>query len=262
MQRLGLNVGGYRGERIDPQRVQAECRAAAVRNGWKVDFLPPDSLERVVFYRPGTTVGVPSFYVSAGIHGDEPAGPLAVLRLLEEDRWPDAHLWVIPCLNPEGFDRNSRENRLGIDLNRDFLLPESVEVRGQIEWLIQLPRLDLVLIFHEDWEANGFYCYELSDDRRPPLAESIVEAVSRICPIEHQNEIEGRTVVRPGIIRPGSDPASRPQWPEAIWLAVHKAKLIYTLEAPSDWSLPVRVDALVTAARSAFDLFLQAPNEG
>ena len=259
MQRVGLNVGGYRGERIDPQWVQAESRSAAVRNGWTVDFLPPDSLLRMAFHRPGKTVGAPNFYLSAGIHGDEPAGPLAVLRLLEEDRWPDANLWVIPCLNPQGFERNTRENLMGIDLNRDFLSPGSMEVRGQIEWLGHLPRLDLVLMFHEDWEANGFYCYELNDERRLPLAESIVEAVSSICPIEHHTKIEGRTVDRPGIIRPGSDPASRPLWPEAIWLAVNKSKLSCTLEAPSDWSLPVRVDALVAAARSAFHSFFQTP---
>jgi murein peptide amidase A len=252
VRRLGLNAEGYRGERIDPCWVQAECREAAARYGWSVDYLPPDSLERVAFHRPACAVGAPNFYLSAGIHGDEPAGPLAILRLLEEDRWPDAHFWVVPCLNPTGFLQNTRENGVGIDLNRDFLSPGSTEVQGQIKWLTSLPQLDLVLLFHEDWEANGFYCYELNGDGRPPLAESMIEAVSALCPIEHQNEIEGRTVDRPGIIRPGSDPASRPRWPEAIWMAVHKSKLIYTLEAPSDWELPVRVDALVAAARTAF----------
>ena len=188
---------------------------------------------------------------------DEPAGPMAILRLLEEDRWPDAHLWLIPCLNPDGFCRNTRENSEGIDLNRDFLVPRSVEVTGQVEWLKQLPELDLALLLHEDWEANGFYCYEINLGGRASLAETLIESASRFCPIEHETEIEGRKVDRPGIIRPGSDPASRPLWPEAIWLAVHQSKLTYTLEAPSDWPLMPRVDALVAAIHAALEGYFQ-----
>jgi hypothetical protein len=41
----------------------------------------------------------------------------------------------------------------------------------------------------------------------------------------------------------------RPQWPEAFWLLTHKTRHSYTLEAPSDFPLETRVNALVTAVR-------------
>jgi len=54
-----------------------------------------------------------------------------------------------------------------------------------------------------------------------------------------------------GIIRPSSDPRTRSQWPEAFWLLMHKTRHSYTLEAPSDFPLTTRVDALVAAVHSA-----------
>src|SRR5438552_9917534 len=54
-------------------------------------------------------------YISAGIHGDEPAGPLAIRQLLEEDQWPaEVSLWVLPCLNPSGSAVHRRDNSEGI----------------------------------------------------------------------------------------------------------------------------------------------------
>src|SRR6185312_15028223 len=69
-------------------------------------------------------------YLSAGIHGDEPAGPLAALQLLQENRWPEnVDLWFCPCLNPIGFTLNTRENSRGIDLNREYLNTVAVEIK-------------------------------------------------------------------------------------------------------------------------------------
>ncbi len=97
-------------------------------------------------------------YISTGIHGDEPAGPLAALQLLQEDCWPkDAALWMCPCLNPTGFPLNRRENAQGIDLNRDYRHLETAEVQAHTSWLQRQPAFDLTLCLHEDWESRGFY---------------------------------------------------------------------------------------------------------
>ena len=66
----------------------------------------------------------PRFYLSAGIHGDEPAGLLALHDLIRDDAWPDhLNLGICPCLNPQGFERGTRENASGHDLNRDYRTP-------------------------------------------------------------------------------------------------------------------------------------------
>ena len=47
----------------------------------------------------------------------------------------------------------------------------------------------------------------------------------------------------------------REEWPEAIHLIHHKTRLNYTLEAPSDYPLPTRVNALVRAVQAAIVQF-------
>src|SRR5580698_569518 len=130
MQRLGKNNGKYLGEGIDIHRVLGDVEAAAKEHGWKSEvFLARNSLKLTGLTR--TTAGADRrLYISTGIHGDEPAGPLAALQLLRENRWPEqTDLWMCPCLNPTGFERNTRENAQGVDLNRQYLKPRADETR-------------------------------------------------------------------------------------------------------------------------------------
>ena len=256
MQRFGKNHDGYHGQTIDVRSVLGELEQSARNQGWSVDiFHRTLGFSYLAFRRRPVAVGGAQLsvrvYISAGIHGDEPAGPLAALRLLQENHWP-AHADIIlhPCLNPTGFSLNRRENGQGVDLNRDYLDLQSAEIRAHIAWLEKQPQFDLCLCLHEDWEANGFYLYELNPDLKPSLAESIIAGVVKVCPLDMSEMIEGRKA-KGGIIRPNLDPLSRPQWPEAFWLLNHKTRLSYTLEAPSDFPLTVRINALVHGVRAA-----------
>jgi hypothetical protein len=135
-------------------------------------------------------------------------------------------------------------------LNRDYRHLETGEVAAHIRWLERQPGFDAAFCLHEDWEAHGFYLYELNRSHHPSLAAGMVEAVAAVCPLDLSPVIEGRRA-RGGIIQPSLDPASRPLWPEAFWLLQNKSPLVYTLEAPSDFPLPVRVRALVAAVNAA-----------
>lgn len=243
MQRLGQNKGGYRGETIDIQQVLQQIEQAAVGNNWLRDADFP------AWHRPNSSARA-NIYISAGIHGDEPAGPLAALQLLQEDTWPaDAAIWLCPCLNPTGFALNRRESAAGLDLNRDYRHLQSPEARAHVAWLQRQPRFDIALCLHEDWESNGFYLYELNPDNRASLAERILEAVAKVCPVDMSPLIEN-WAAQNGLIRPNLNPADRPQWPEAVYLITQNTRQSYTLEAPSDFPLPVRVAALTAAVRA------------
>ena len=78
----------------------------------------------------------------------------------------------------------------------------------------------------------------------------MVAGVAKVCPIDQSEVIEGREA-HGGIIRPNLDPRTRPLWPESFWLLQHKTRLSYTLEAPSDFPLQTRVDALVAGVQAA-----------
>ena len=246
---------GYSGETIDIGAVQRDCLVAAKAHGWSSEKIQPDPRLILGLTRPASRAALPALriYISTGIHGDEPAGPLAVRVLLQQNSWlPGAELWLCPCLNPTGFALNRRENREGLDLNRQYLVPQAEETLAHIAWLKRQPSFDLCLCLHEDWEARGFYLYELNPDRLPSLAEAMIARVATVCPIDRSEIIEGRPA-KDGIIRPDLDPRHRPQWPEAFFLITHKARLSYTLEAPSGFSLSVRVAALVNAVRAALE---------
>lgn len=89
---------------------------------------------------PGRTAGLPRVLCSANIHGPEFIGAMTALALLaaaHEEQWAileRAELWVIPCLNPDGYARTweaggdgplavLRTNANGVDLNRNFPRP-------------------------------------------------------------------------------------------------------------------------------------------
>ncbi|MGZ8919830.1 MAG: M14 family metallopeptidase [Limisphaerales bacterium] len=253
MERLGRNHGRYHGESIDIDHVQREAHRLALIHGWESQtFLKSDDFE-LRGYRRTLSGACQNLYLSTGIHGDEPAGPLAILQLLAENRWPEANLWLVPCVNPTGFRQNTRENALGIDLNRDYRHLNTAEVRAHVAWLERQPHFDLTLILHEDWESNGFYVYELNPAHKPSLAEKIVEAVRELCPVESADLVDNWEC-RAGIIRPQVDPMERPQWAEAIYLSVNKTAQSYTLETPSDFSLDLRVRTHVNAVHAALRL--------
>jgi predicted deacylase len=256
VQKLGKNHGGYHGETIDIRAVLRDVKAAAQTHGWTSElFYKTGDLDSLALHRkplsPRASSPTPRIYISTGIHGDEPAGPLAALRLLQENRWPaDAELWLLPCLNPSSFVLNIRGNTDGKDLNRDYRHQETAEVAAHVRWLQRQPRFDLYLCLHEDWESHGFYLYEQNPDNKPSLAEKMIAAAKNVCPIDQSGNIEGRPA-QGGIIRPNIAPQERPDWPEAFYLITHKARQGYTLEAPSDFPLPVRVNALVAAVNAA-----------
>lgn len=248
--RLGKNQGRYFGETIDIDKVLAEARTVAQQNGWSTELIYQSADKEILALKRLGVRESRRIYLSTGIHGDEPAGPLSVLGLLQEDRWPeDASIWLCPCLNPTGFRRNTRENAAGVDLNRDYLEPGAAETVAHLAWLDAQPAFDVTLCLHEDWESHGFYVYELNPDGQPSFAEPMVKAVAEVCPIDLSEVIEGREAYQ-GIIRPSVDPLSRPQWPEAFYLLKHKTRLSYTLEAPSDFIMSARVAALQAAVRT------------
>jgi len=240
MQRLALNIGGYKGETIDIDHVLRDIDSLALRTGWSPD---PITGSVPAYHKPSRS-GDKHVYISAGIHGDEPAGPLAVLKLFQENRWPDdLNLWIIPCLNPMGFVLKRRENEDGIDLNRDYFARKTPAIFAHTAWLDARPPFTLSLCLHEDWESSGFYLYELNPDLRPSISDSIIQAVRDVCPIDMSPVIEDREAHN-GVICANADLLKRPDWPEAFYLIHHKTRLSYTLEAPSDYLLPVRIHSL------------------
>ena len=194
----------------------------------------------------------PSVLITGGIHGDEPATTASICKLIQEDLLPkNCSYAVFPCLNPRGMRISSRETPEGMDLNRDFLEAETIEVQTELKKLQAYERFDVALLLHEDWEANGFYLYELTEpDASPRFGRSVLNAVSKVCPVENSPLIEGLEATD-GLIHPPYHLNKRKDWPEAFYLMHNKTNHSLTLESPSDFDLDVRIEALSRAVLSA-----------
>lgn len=240
---------------LDPTDFTTRLCAAARANGFATQSYGEIDGHPLVACTKRSTGPRPRVYVSAGMHGDEPAAPLALLEMLRTGFFDhQAHWFLCPMLNPTGHARGTRENAAGHDLNRDYKDLRQAETQAHVAWLHRQPRFDLTLCLHEDWESRGFYLYELNPTGRPTLAPAMITAAAQDCPIEDAAVIDGRPAVEPGIIRPVSDPLLRENWPEAIYLRNHHTTLSYTLESPSMLPLPQRLRVLQGAVAAALRL--------
>ncbi|MGF1448508.1 MAG: M14 family metallocarboxypeptidase [Opitutales bacterium] len=192
-------------------------------------------------------------YLSTGIHGDEPAGPLATLRLLEQGALSPRLNWTIfPLLNPLGLLAGTRENAAGADLNRDYAAFSQPEARQHRDWLAaHCERYSLALALHEDWESHGFYIYQLNlQPDAPSLGRGMLDVVEPICGVDRSASIEGREA-SDGLIAHPAMPEITEDCPEQFYLQQNHTRHGYTLEAPSDQPLERRVDALCAAVLHA-----------
>ena len=111
---------------------------------------PAEQLGRSYEGRPIRVVHVagagPRILVVGCIHGNECEG-IEVTRLLAGSR-PDADLWLVHQLNPDGYARRSRTNAHGVDLNRDFLAATQRETRIARKLILRL-RPAVTIWFHQ-----------------------------------------------------------------------------------------------------------------
>lgn len=195
---------------------------------------------------------LPTIYLSSGVHGDEPAGPQALLNLLEDEFFDDRYHWLIcPVLNPGGLQKETRENPDGIDLNRDYLNCQSPEVCAHIRWLKEQEGADLMLSLHEDWESIGVYYYEINRAVEAPSCDTILEAAAPFFQPEPCEIIDDHEVTKVGWIFHAGDPDIPDGWPEAIYFAKNGCPLSLTFETPSSGDFAARVachEAMVRAA--------------
>jgi len=125
----------------------------------------------------------PLLIIQAGVHGDEPSGIEAALRLLEKLAEGDVplkrhRLLIIPCANPSGFAAGTRVNAAGQDINRQFhndLTQESAAIRRLLAPQFAAGLLEL----HTDPDVSGFYLFELLQDGETSVGQEILESLRR-----------------------------------------------------------------------------------
>lgn len=182
----------------------------------------------------------PSVYLSAGIHGDEPAPVEALIRWASEEL-PGLGDWnwqIFPCLNPWGLERNNRLDAEGRDLNRCYNSRKVPQIAAQIA-VMRGHAHDVAVCLHEDYDARGFYLYEIAS-ARPHWGESLCGGIQNMMPPDSRRTIDGH-VAKKGVIRRRITPTLMRGHPEAFVLHFRHSLRTFTLETPSEESLGRRV---------------------
>lgn len=197
--------------------------------------------------------------LSAGIHGDEPAGVLAILQLLEQsllapylENW---ELIVLPCLNPYGIEHNTRNNADDIDLNRQFKLENPCPAVKLAQSIYDSP-FQLTLELHEDVDSHGYYLYQKSqeNDKNKDLGRKIVREIAPIMPVNLHEEIDGLPA-GDGVIDRLKNPDEMDFWPMALYSFHKRTSCCFTLETGTDFPMQQRVDSHCTAVLTALKEF-------
>ncbi len=194
--------------------------------------------------------------ISAGIHGDEPAGVETVCAFLEKCLYENfLNAWeftLLPCINPSGYEAGIRNNWDGIDLNRQFKEEQTPREVTFVKNLLDKPyHLDLEL--HEDVDSSGYYLYQKDRSTHPSsLGRIILDRVEKIHPLNPAAEIEGTPAER-GLLSRLSDPGEMEWWPMALYAYQQGCDHVLTLETSSALPMEQRVTAHLEAIRTALE---------
>ena len=196
--------------------------------------------------------------ISAGIHGDEPGGIECLLSFLQDEHYlPYINHWeitLLPCINPHGYEFGTRENHQGKDLNRLFKVDEPPTEVSFAKSILDIPP-ELTIELHEDNESTGYYLYQKGiDTKDDELGFKILNAAKIIMPINLDDEIDGSSADH-GIIGKAIDISIMDWWPMALYGLSKGVKRCLTLETASHFDMATRVNAHLTAIKTALNFF-------
>ncbi len=211
--------------------------------------------------------------ISAGVHGEEPAGVYSLLKFLEEDLpdfTDDFRFLIFPCINPFGFERGCRFNFNRLDINREFKKnTSSYEAKRVMDVLRRKGRkYSFTIDLHEtdpNFAGEGFvqednprefYMWEVCPNKSIRIGAKVIEDLERVSPVCRWDRVYG-DINNGGVI----------WYPEGCenevyaqrttlegFLADNYTPQAFTLETPCGWDINRRVFIHRVALRTILDL--------
>lgn len=181
----------------------------------------------------------------AGVHGDEPDGILAALELARRfaqspQLVSNYSLTIYPCVNPVGYERMTRENGTGKDLNREFFRNSTEGEVAIMERELRAHEFIGFISGHSDYESFGIYAYATGAILSERLAKPALFQASSVIPINTDTVIDGHPAQNgiinqkfPGSLGPLSKGVTEP--------------FDITIETPNLFALSKRVEAQAVA---------------
>lgn len=211
--------------------------------------------------------GARNVMILAGTHGDEIAGPLALLQFWENEDihalTRDMRFVFLPLINPVGYARGIRGNGV-VDLNRHFdrstSQPENIFALD----FLRDKRADLLVSLHEDVSSHCFYMYESGVRDRGLFARIVGDDVALLDSLEAEgypvctgDYVDGN-YNRDGLVvtGPGSVRASRSGALEPTLRRLGIVRRVVGFETPGLLPLADRIEQQLMALRHVLRSYL------
>lgn len=212
--------------------------------------------------------------ISAGIHGEEPAGVYTLLNFLKEDISSfvgNYRFLIFPCINPFGFEHGYRFNPKRLDINREFKLGggRSYEANKVMDLLARKSwKFDFTVDLHETdpgWADEGFtsadnpktfYMWETCSDKSLRIGDRVIKEVKKVAPVCEWEKVYNDTNHGGVIWYPegcGNEVYAQGTTLDAF-LNAHYTPQSFTLETPCGWSMEKRIFTHLAALRSILKL--------
>lgn len=200
--------------------------------------------------------------INAGIHGNEPAGTLCLIELIEDlagnkRDCQKCGLDILLLVNPWGYCHDIRYNRDGRDINRDFSELKSQEAKI-VKKFLEGRKYNLCLDLHEDPECRGFYLYQYSMPDET-IAAQIVAAVRNMGYEIEPNSTKNFMSLDNGTIRVPMAGVLYMKWSGQLsignYYRLNNGDNVYTVETPTGLPLEKRIEIHSTVVNLLIDSY-------
>jgi len=224
---------------------------------------PPENIDK----KPRVNV-----ILSGGAHGDEPAGTYALLEWLEkkaEGFGEHYRFYVIPNLNPSGFELDQANTIRGHNVNREFkdstTCPESMIAQKAVLKLNRQIRfaIDMHEIPHY-WADEGFtendnprdaYLYETQADTKLRIGRAMIDRLPKDITVSQWKTIYGDKADRGLVSYPednGNAVYAQGTTFDAFLFRLY-TKHSFTSETPISWPMEKRVRTHLSWLKTALE---------
>ncbi|MDX2187313.1 MAG: M14 family zinc carboxypeptidase [Opitutaceae bacterium] len=206
------------------------------------------AIPRIVFTGPEAEHEPIRVGVFATLHGDEPAGAHAVCEFVSElvadpTIATGYDLVLYPVCNPYGFEKGTRANWSGLDLNREFWKGSELPEIRTLETELRAHSFQGIIALHSDDTCEGVYGYAHGRVINESLLQPALERAAALIPHDARDLIDGFPAAK-GILRDcfrgvlSAPPDQRPQPFDLIF------------ETPANHNLESQVDATLSVLHS------------
>ncbi|WP_254633641.1 M14 family metallocarboxypeptidase [Pantoea sp. GbtcB22] len=154
----------------------------------------------ILFQSPNQGCSLPHILITAGFHGEEPAGSWGILEFLEQgspDLFDKVSISLIPWVNLAGLSKGHRFNFAGENPNRGYFWEaDTAPSKEGAVLLHHSERLkdaakDGVLCCHEDSFSNSAYAYTFEEGNEPgTFSKSLRDELGRFFNISTASSID------------------------------------------------------------------------